>query len=102
MSSFFENNIWLILFSVVIAIAIWRVCSKLKNNRIRRAIRATIIFLVFPIFYAGHPLLFYQVWMFIMASIVNFNLKWLLILFVSWLVFIGTSQIGVKNENKPI
>ena len=102
MSSFFENDILLQLFSIVIAIAGWLYTSKVNNIRARRAIRATLIYLVFPVAYLGHPFLFYQVWMFVVASVVNFDLKWLLIMFSIWFVVVGILQIGVTNERKAI
>ena len=102
MSTFFENNIWLVILSFAVAVIAWLSCSKMNNIRIRRATRATIIFLVIPIFYLGHPFLFYQVWVLIVASVVNSEFMWLLIYLVAWSVFLGFSQIGIKNGSKTI
>ena len=97
-----ENNIWLLLLSVGIAAVTWLYCKRLENIRLRRATRATIIFLVLPVFSLGHPFLFYQVWVLLVASIVNIELMWFLIYLTVWGVFIGISQVGIKNENKAI
>jgi CDP-diglyceride synthetase len=99
MSSFFENNIWFLVASLAVAAIVWKLSSKIEKTRVRRGLRATLIFLMFPVFYLGHPFLYYQVWVLIAASIINLNLMWLAIFLVVWAVFVGLSQIGVKNES---
>ena len=102
MSTFFENNIWLLLLSVGIAAVTWLYCKRVENIRLRRAIRATIIFLIIPVFNLGHPFLFYQAWVLLIASIVNIEPMWFLIYLAVWGLFVGVSQVGIKNENKAI
>jgi len=102
MDTFLENNIWLLLLSVAFAVVAWLFCKRIENTRVRRATRATIIFLVLPVFYLGHPFLFYQMWGLLLASIVNLKPMWFFIYLAVWGVFVGISQINVKNENKTI
>ena len=98
----FENNIWLQLFSIAIAIVGWFYTAKIDNTRVRRLIKGSLIYLVFPVFYFGHPFLFYQVWMFVAASVIHLNIKWLFIMFSIWLVIVGLSQIGITNKKNEI
>lgn len=97
MQNLFENNLTLFVFSFFVGVVVWFIAAKINNIRFRRALRASILFLVFPIYYLGHPFLFYQCWMFIVASIVDFNLKWLFIMFGIWGIVILISQKTLKK-----
>jgi len=55
LDSFFVNNIILFPLSYVVAYFSWKYSVKLRNVRVRRAVRASIIFLVFPILGISHP-----------------------------------------------
>lgn len=98
MVTFFENNLVLFLSSYIVAVVAWLLTSRLAKLRIRRAVRASIIFLVFPIFYTGHPFLYYQCWMLLLVYIVKLKVLWLLLFLAIWGIFILISQIKVARK----
>jgi len=100
MSIYFENNIALFISAIVIAIVLWIIARKIEHKRFRRAVRASIIFLVFPIFYLGHPFLYYQSWMILFVCIADLNFQPLPIYFAIWSIFIALSQIRT-SKNLP-
>ena len=98
MPAVFENNIFLFIFIYALGIVGWFLLYKVSNLRIRRAARASIIFLVFPIFFFGHPFLYYQTWMLIFAYIADFNLIMFLVSLGIWGLFLLFSQIGASKN----
>lgn len=100
MPNFFENNLILFLSSYVVGIFAWVHCSKLSNIRIRFGIRASIIYLLFPIFYMGHPFLYYQCWMLLIVYITELQIGWLLVSLLILAVFILISQIFAIRKIK--
>jgi hypothetical protein len=101
MISFFENNLILFVFSYVVAFFAWKYCIKLKSARVRRAVRASIAFLVFPILEIPHPIIFTQTWMEIIMCTYLLVPICLIILSIGWFVFLVFSQVRIseKNEN---
>jgi len=102
LSVYFENNLPLFFGGIAFAIIFWIISKKIENNRGRRAVRATILFLVFPIFYLGHPFLYYQSWMIIACGIGDLDIKPLSIVLCAWAVFVALSQINIKDMAKKI
>ena len=100
MSVYFENNLPLFVGGIFFAIIFWIISKRIDNDRGRRAVRATILFLVFPILYLKHPFLYYQSWMMIVCVIGEFDIKPLSILICAWAVFVALSQINIKREAK--
>jgi len=94
-STFFENNLFLFLAAMAIAIAAWMACSQIADIRFRRAAKASIVFLAFPIVYLGHSFLFYQSWMLLVIYIAQLSVVSLILYFVVWASFIGISQIKI-------
>jgi hypothetical protein len=95
---YFENNIILFVLTYVVA-SVYFVASRLiKNKRLRRAANASIIFLIFPIFYIGDPFLFYQCWMLIVIYLLDMNISWLLTFMGIWSMCIVLSQIRSRSN----
>ena len=94
MQSFFESNPILFLSSYVVALFAWILVSRLSNIRVRKALRASIIFVkrFFPIIEISHPFLFYQVWMgIVMCILLEFTSECFVLLFI-WFIVIVASQ----------
>ena len=97
LSVYFENNLLLFVVGISFAIIFWVLSKRIENHRLRRAVRATILLLVCPIFYLGHPFLYYQSWMMIVCAIGDFDIKPLAIFLCAWAVFVALSQINIKK-----
>ena len=97
MADIFENNLILFLSSLVIGVIAWVFSSRISSVRVRRAAKGTIIYLLFPVVYLGHPFLYYQCWMLLLIYITEMKLSWLLLFMLIWGVFIALSQIKIKK-----
>jgi len=97
-SNFFVNNSILFLSSYVVAVAVWFLSVRLPSVRIRRALRVSIIFLVVPVIYIGHPLIFFQCWMFLLVSIVGQDSQWLLFVLSIWAILILIFQLRIPSK----
>jgi hypothetical protein len=98
--AFLENNLFIFFSYYVVAVGAWILSARLSGVRLRRAVRVSIIFLGFPILYLGHPFLFYQCWMWIVVSIIELDLKWLIILLSIWTLLIVVSTHTVSEKKK--
>jgi len=100
MSSALENNALLFWIGIVVAIGTWIYCYKVRDARYRRPLRASTIFLSFPIVYLGHPFLYYQSWMFLVVYISELNFFAIGIYLLIWIAIVGLSLRGadIKNE----
>jgi len=97
MFDFFANNIILFLSSYVVAVVSWILSSRLPSKRMRRAVRASILYLVFPVFFLGHPFVLFQFWMFVVASIVLMEFKWIMTILIIWTVLLMVSTHNVET-----
>lgn len=84
MLSTLENNLLIFCASYVLAAGAWLAAGRVASLPVRRALHVSIGFLVFPIVYLGHPLLYYQVWMLLLAYATEPNLPWLLLSLLTW------------------
>lgn len=98
LQNFLENNITLFIAIYLVGGVAWVLCSNLSSIRIRRGLRASIVFLAFPIFYLGHPVLFYQFWMFLLVSIKELDFEKIAILLAIWGIFVVISQIKIPKQ----
>ena len=97
-SDFLLNNSILFLSSYVVAVAVWYLSTRLSSGRIRRALRVSIIFLVVPIVYVGHPIIFFQCWMFLLVCIVAWDSQWLQLLLSIWAILILIFQLRIPSK----
>lgn len=84
MQSALENNFLVFWASYVLAAGAWIAASRVSSLPVRRVLRVSIVFLVFPIVYLGHPFLYYQVWMLLLGYATEPNLPWLLLSVLVW------------------
>jgi hypothetical protein len=98
MNSFFENNLILFLSAYIVAYFAWKYSIKLKNVRVRRATRASILFLFFPVIEISHPFIFDQNWMALIVCTYQVVPKCLIILSVWWLTFLVLSQVRIPDK----
>ncbi len=97
MFDFFANNIILFLSSYFVAAVSWILSSRLPRKRMRRAVRASILYLVFPVFFLGHPFMLFQFWMFVVAGIVLMDFKWIMTMLIIWTVLLMVSTHNVET-----
>lgn len=97
MFDLFENNIILFLSSYVVAVVGWILSSRLSSKRMSRTVRVSILFLVFPFFFLGHPFMLFQSWMFVVASIVLMEFKWTMTMLIIWTVLLMVSTHNVET-----
>ncbi len=97
MFDFFANNIILFLASYMVAVVSWILSSRLPSKRIRRAVRVSILYLVFPVFFLGHPFMLFQFWMFVVAGIVLMEFKWIMTVLIIWTVILMVSTHNVET-----
>ncbi len=97
MFDFFANNIILFLSSYVVAVVSWILSSRLPSKRMRRAVRVSILYLVFPVFFLGHPFMLFQFWMFVVAGIVLMEFKWIMTMLIIWTVLLMVSTHNVET-----
>lgn len=100
MAIIFENNVLLFVLGYVVAIFLWIISKKIGNQKVRKALRVSVIFLFLPLFYLWHPFLFYQVWMMIVISIVEFDILPLACLMAVWGIFLILSQITGRQKKE--
>ena len=98
MFDLFANNIFIFVGSYVIAIFLWRLSSRLYNIRVRRAMRISIVILVFPIIYIHHGILFLQIWTGLLMYIEQFIWDGLMILLGIWAMLIVVSEALLQKQ----
>jgi len=97
MFDLFANNIILFLSSYLVAVVSWILSSRLPRKRMRRAVRVSILYLVFPVFFLGHPFILFQFWMFVVAGIVLMEFKWIMTMLIIWTVLLMVSTHNVET-----
>jgi predicted MFS family arabinose efflux permease len=94
-----ENNAYLLATGFAIAAGIWWMAARLKSWRARRAVRVSAIFLAAPIVYLGHPFLFYQSWMMLVAYAQSREWLGLSVYFGLWVMLVSVSQL---RRRRPV
>jgi hypothetical protein len=99
---YLENNFTLILIAWFFSAFLYQTGKRIQSKVLRRVFRVSIVFLVFPVAYLGHPILVYQVWMLIFAYVTQDSFDALAISGSVWLVLVLVSlvHLAVKQHNK--
>ena len=69
--------------------------SRLPSKRMHRAVRVSILYLVFPVFFLGRPFILFQFWMFVVAGIVLMEYKWIMVMLSIWTI---TLIVSTHND----
>jgi len=100
MNEIFENNLILFISTFIVSVFAWLASSRIKNVRKRRAIKASVIMLAFPVVYLGHPVLFYSSWMILFVYGANLQIVPLVVYLLIWLTLIGVSLLRPDRERR--
>ncbi len=93
-----ESNVYILIGSTIVATFGWFASKNIENIRVRRAVKTSIIYLILPIPFLGHPLFYYQVCSLLIYYIIDFNLQGLLVLLIIWLGLVVISQYRIKSH----
>jgi len=86
MATEFENNLNWVGLALLAASILWMLIGRVQKPAICRIVRASILFLIFPLVYLGHPVFFYQVWMLLPIYFSESDFLGMSILFVIWAI----------------
>ena len=65
---FIAYSLFLFPASLVVAVVVWILCSKIKSVLIRRTVRILDVILIIPIGGMNHPPAIFQIWMFLIVD----------------------------------
>jgi hypothetical protein len=101
---YLESNFTLIIIVWIVTAFLYQIGHRIQSKVLKRVFRVSIVFLVLPAAYFGHPLLVYQVWMLIFAYVTQGSFGALAISGSVWLVLVLVSLIhlATKQHNKPL
>ena len=79
-----ENNFLLFAACYIFGIIGWFLAGKLSSWKIRRSVRITIVILVIPIVWLGHPILVYQIWVLVLGLALQGSVEYVAGITVVW------------------
>jgi hypothetical protein len=97
---FFRN--WQISLIVTLAMGIgaWILSSRLSSLRLQRALRVSLVFLLFPI-PIPEPFIILQIWMLVFLFTFQFFLPGMIVLLSIWAFFVAISQTDLPKKQNP-
>lgn len=91
------NSHTLFIVTLAMAIGAWFLSSKLSNLRLQRALRVSLVFLVFPI-PPFEPYLIIQMWMIVFMYTFQFFLPGMIVLLSTWVFFVAIFQSDLPKK----
>jgi hypothetical protein len=97
-SGSFENYVIVVILAYAVAGVVWFLCRRVSSPLARRAVRASMIFWVFPIIIpAGHGFIFCQPWIFLLMVAASGEIGLPIAILGIWVIVLLVSMHNVKT-----
>lgn len=100
MFSLLSNNAYIMVSTYLALIVLWFLCGRMSSWRVRRGVRATIVFLAIPIAYFGHPFTYFPLWVLLVMFIEELSLRGAIAFAISLVTLRGVIWLAHQYPRK--